>query len=152
MISQELEGRDMMQTHIDLEEEKKNSGFTQVYSKGWKRLRWLMEVKPTAAQLYSYIAENLDPDGGALVASQEVLAGAIGVSEITVRRLTKWLEDNSVIVRIRVGSGVYAYALDPEEVWTAVGTQSPALGYGRGTACPLHTFHPTVVHPHRGNE
>lgn len=113
----------MMQATIDLEEERKNRGFVQVYPMGWKRLRWLMDVKPTAAQLYTFIAENMDPDGGALVASQEVLAEAVGVSEITIRRLTKWMEDNHVLVRVRVGSGVYAYALDPEEVWRAWNTE-----------------------------
>lgn len=108
-----------MRAKIEQDDEDKNRDFTQVYPMGWKRLRWLMEVKPTAAQLYSFIAENMDADGGALVASQEVLAEACGISEITVRRLTKWMEDNRVIVRIRVGSGVYAYALNPDEVWKA---------------------------------
>lgn len=103
-------------------DDEKNSNFTQVYPLGWRRLRWLMDQKPTAARLYTFIAENMDPDGGVLVASQEVLAEATGVSEITVRRLTKWLEDNHVIVRVRVGNGVYAYALNPNEVWKAWNT------------------------------
>ena len=108
-----------MQAPIDMEEERKNRDFVQVYPKGWKRLRWLIQTNPTAAKLYSWIAEHMDPDGGALVVSQVVMAEALGVSEITVRRLTKWLEEHHVMVRVRVGSGVYAYALDPEEVWRA---------------------------------
>lgn len=108
-----------MQAPIDMEEERKNRDFVQVYPKGWKRLRWLIQTNPTAAKLYSWVAEHMDPDGGALVVSQVVMAEALGVSEITVRRLTKWLEENHVMVRVRVGSGVYAYALDPEEVWRA---------------------------------
>ncbi|PTR05927.1 helix-turn-helix domain-containing protein [Cereibacter azotoformans] len=108
-----------MQAPIDMEEERKNRDFVQVYPKGWRRLRWLIQTNPTAAKLYSWIAEHMDPDGGALVVSQVVMAEALGVSEITVRRLTKWLEENHVMVRVRVGSGVYAYALDPEEVWRA---------------------------------
>ena len=111
-----------MRAQVEPDDEQKNSNFTQVYSLGWKRLRWLMAEKPTAAQLYTFLAENMDSDGGVLVASQEVLAEATGVSEITVRRLTKWLEDNHVIVRIRVGNGVYAYALNPNEVWKAWNT------------------------------
>lgn len=111
-----------MQSRFEPDPEEKNRDFTQVYPLGWRRLRWLMEVKPSAAQLYTFIAENMDPDGGALVASQEVLAEATGVAEITVRRLTKWMEDNGVIARVRVGSGVYAYALNPEEVWKAWNT------------------------------
>lgn len=113
----------MMLTKVDQEEERKNKGFAQVYPKGWRRLRWLMQEKPTAARLYSWIAEHMDPDGGALVVSQTVMAEAMGISEITVRRLTKWLEDKNVMVRVRVGSGVYAYALDPDEVWKAWDTQ-----------------------------
>lgn len=107
----------------DDDDDKKNKDFAQIYSKGWRRLRWLMKQKPQAAHVYSFIAEHMDPDGGAVVASQVVLAEALGVSEITIRRTTKWLEDNNVIVRIRVGSGVYAYALDPDEVWKAWNTQ-----------------------------
>jgi hypothetical protein len=112
----------MMQVKIS-EEERKNSGFVQVYPKGWARLRWLMQEKPTAARLYSWIAEHMDPDGGALVVSQVVMSEALGISEITVRRLTKWMEDRRVMFRVRVGSGVYAYALDPDEVWKAWDTQ-----------------------------
>ncbi len=113
----------MRQAVIDIDEERKNRDFVQVYPKGWRRLRWLIQANPTAAKLYSWIAEHMDPDGGALVVSQVVMAEALGVSEITVRRLTKWLEENRVMVRVRVGSGVYAYALDPEEVWRAWDTQ-----------------------------
>lgn len=111
--------RAVMQASINVDEERKNRDFVQVYPKGWRRLRWLMQEKPTAARLYSWIAEHMDPDGGALIVSQVVMAEAMGASEITIRRLTKWLEDHNVMVRVRVGSGVYAYALDPEEVWRA---------------------------------
>lgn len=97
--------------------EKLNSGFAQVYPKGWARLRWLLQQKPTAASLYTWLAEHMDPHGGALVVSQTVMAEAMGLSEITIRRLTAWMEEHHVIVRVRVGTGVYAYALDPDEVW-----------------------------------
>jgi len=49
--------------------------------------------------------------------AQEVIAAELGIHVRTVKRLTKVLEAQSAIVRIRVGTGVYAYALDPEEVW-----------------------------------
>ena len=93
---------------------KKNEGFVQVYSKGWRRLQVLIQENPTAARLYAFFAEHIDGSAGAVVVAQTVLAESLGVSEITVRRQTKWLEDHKAIVRIRVGAGVYAYALDPE--------------------------------------
>ncbi|WP_282027118.1 replication/maintenance protein RepL [Limimaricola cinnabarinus] len=108
-----------MQTSINMDEERKNQNFVQVYPRGWARLRWLMQQNASAAKIYSWIAEHIDPDGGVLVVSQVSMAKALGISEITVRRQTKWMEDHNVMVRIRVGSGVYAYALDPTEVWRA---------------------------------
>lgn len=111
-----------MQRHIEQDEEQRNRDFTQVYPMGWKRLRWLMQNKPPAARVYSFLAENMDADGGVLVASQDFLAESLEVSNITIRRLTKWMEDHHVIVRIRVGNGVYAYALNPNEVWKAWNT------------------------------
>ena len=100
-----------------LSEEDKNSGFVQVYEKGWRRLQTLIQVSPAAAKIYAFLAEHIDGSTGSVVVSQTVLAEQLGVSEITVRRQTKFLEDQGALIRIRVGSGVYAYALDPSEVW-----------------------------------
>ena len=69
--------------------------------------------------MYALLAEHIDPQGGVVVAAQQVLADLLGVNERTIRRLTKQLEDELAIIRIRVGSGTYAYALDPAEVWKA---------------------------------
>lgn len=101
----------------EAEEGKRNRGFTQIYPRGWARLRELIQHQPTAARLYAFLAENID-DSGSVTAAQSVLADCLDVSEITIRRQTKWLEDHGAIVRIRVGNGVYAYALDPEEIWS----------------------------------
>lgn len=98
-------------------EEKKNSGFTQVYAKGWKRLQALIHENPSAARVYAFLAEHIDASCGAVVVSQVVLAEELGTADRTIRRHTAWLEEVGAIVRIKVGSGVYAYALDPEEVW-----------------------------------
>lgn len=94
-----------------------NRDFVQVYSKGWKRLRSLIQDNPSAARVYAFIAEHIDGACGAVVVSQEVLAKEIGVHERTIRRLTQQLEDMGALVRIKVGTGVYAYALDPTEIW-----------------------------------
>lgn len=90
-----------------------------MYAKGWRRLQSLIQSNPSAARLYALIAENMDPQGGAVVASQTVLAEMLGVTDRTIRTLTKTLEDQGAIVRIRVGAGTYAYALDPDEIWRA---------------------------------
>lgn len=102
---------------------RENRGFTQVYPKGWARLQRLIQTHPSAARLYALLAENLDPQGGVVVASQSVLAELLGVTDRTVRTLTKTLEDQHALVRIRVGAGTYAYALDPTEIWKAWDSQ-----------------------------
>lgn len=98
-------------------EKRTNKDFVQVYSKGWKRLRALIRDNPSAARVYAFIAEHIDGTCGAVVVSQEVLAKELGVHERTIRRLTQQLEEMGALVRIKVGTGVYAYATDPTEVW-----------------------------------
>lgn len=94
-----------------------NRDFTQVYPKGWARLQLLIRTDPPAARVYAFLAEHMDGTCGVVVCSQDIMAEALNVHERTIRRLTKRLEDTSALVRIRVGMGVYAYALDPTEVW-----------------------------------
>lgn len=110
-IQRDVERRD------DLARE--NKGFVQVYKKGWNRLQHLIRTNPSAARLYALLAENIDAQGGVVVASQAVLGEMLGVTDRTIRNLTKVLEEQNAIVRIRVGAGTYAYALDPTEVWKA---------------------------------
>lgn len=98
---------------------RENRDFVQVYPKGWQRLQGLIQTNPSAARLYALLAENMDPQGGVVVASQTVLAEMLGVTDRTIRTLTKALEDQRAIIRIRVGAGTYAYALDPTEIWRA---------------------------------
>lgn len=98
---------------------RENRRFVQVYPKGWSRLQKLIRESPSAARLYALLAEHIDPNGGVVVASQTVLAEMLGVTDRTIRTLTKALEEDGAIVRIRVGAGTYAYALDPDEVWKA---------------------------------
>ena len=98
---------------------RENRRFVQIYPKGFRRLQMLIRDNPSAARLYALLAENIDPQGGVVVASQTVLAEMLGVTDRTIRTLTKVLEDQKAIIRIRVGTGTYAYALDPDEVWKA---------------------------------
>lgn len=99
------------------EARKGNTDFVQVYSKGWARLDHLIQTNPQGARVWSFLARHIDGACGAVVVSQQVLAQELGVVERTIRRLTKKLENDGAIVRIKIGTGVYAYALDPTEIW-----------------------------------
>lgn len=94
-----------------------NRDFTQVYPKGWRRIQVLIQESPAAARLYAFLAEHIDGAVGAVVVSQDVMALELGISTRTVKRQTAALEEMGALVRIRIGTGVYAYALDPQEVW-----------------------------------
>jgi hypothetical protein len=96
-----------------------DSGFAKVYDAGFSRIRALIADNRAAALLYTFLAENTDAATGTVVASQEVLSDEIGISRTSIWRASKYLEDKSAIVRIKVGGGVYAYALHPDEIWRA---------------------------------
>jgi len=104
------------------EEARKNRGFTQIYPLGWKRVAELAKGNPQALQLYVFLANHLDPTCGAVVASQQFLAKAMSVSVRTIFTWSKYLEDCGALVRIPVAGKVYAYALDPAEVWKGYNT------------------------------
>lgn len=99
-----------------LVEERKNAGFTQVYGPGWKRLQLLVKENPPAARLYMWIAEHSEGPG-VVVASQDLIAEQLNIHRTTVWRLSKALEKAEALVRIKVHGSVWAYALNPHEVW-----------------------------------
>lgn len=103
----------------DAERRRMNPQFTQVYPKGWARMRDLLRETKSQAPLllYTFIAEHIDADGGVLVADQETICEAIGVSRTTLWRAISFLEERNALLRIVVGGSVSAYALDPTEVW-----------------------------------
>ena len=104
-------------------ETKKNKDFVQVYEKGFQRISDLINKNPSAAKLYVFLAKHIEPGTGAIVASQELLAEELKVSTRTIRRLSKTLEEEDAIIRIRLGAGtIYAYCLDPKEVWKSWNT------------------------------
>ena len=103
---------------------KTNGPFTQVYQKGWERIRELSKDKQgvVAIPLYSFLAEHIDPSCGAVVADQQFLADKLGVSRSTIKRWLNYLESKNALVRIPVAGKVCAYALDPHEVWKGYNT------------------------------
>jgi hypothetical protein len=111
----------------DEQQYSKNSGpFTQVYQKGWERIRELSKDKQgvVAIPLYSFLAEHIDPTCGAVVADQQFLADKLGVSRSTIKRWLNYLESKNALVRIPVAGKVCAYALDPHEVWKGYNTKA----------------------------
>lgn len=103
----------------DEERKRMNRDFVQVYPKGWARMRALLRETKSRAPLalYTFIAEHIDADGGVLVADQETICEAIGVSRTTLWRAISFLEERNALLRIVVGGSVSAYALDPTEIW-----------------------------------
>jgi hypothetical protein len=117
VINEEQRRVRLSQLAADDVPESRNKGFTQVYSKGWKRVRELSKGNSGAAGLYAFFAENIDPACGAVVCDQQFLAEQMEVNRSTISRWLKYLEDNRALVRIPVAGRVCAYALDPHEVW-----------------------------------
>lgn len=106
----------------ELEEARKNKGFTQVYSRGWKRIMELSKGNSGAAGLYAFFAEHIDPSCGAVVCDQQFLADQFEVTTRTIRNWLTYLEQANALVRIPVSGRVCAYALDPHEVWKGYNT------------------------------
>jgi DNA-binding transcriptional regulator YhcF (GntR family) len=116
-LEAESEQIEALKRRQEEEARRQNKDFVQVYPKGWQRLQSLIKTNPSAARIYVFLSEHIDGTAGAVVVSQDVIASYLGVHRRTIIRLTKQLEDQGALVRIKVGTGIYAYALDPEEVW-----------------------------------
>lgn len=118
-----------------MEEERKNHGFAQVYNPGWDRLASLAKTIPQAVELYTFLAKHMDPACGAVVADQQFLADHMEpkVSVRTIRRWVKQLEDCKAIVRIPVTGRVCAYALNPYEVWKGYNTAKDYAAFNTKT-------------------
>ncbi|MHA7686018.1 hypothetical protein ACX9MK_00035, partial [Corynebacterium evansiae] len=117
--------KELEKLNKESESDPKNNGpFTQVYQKGWERIRELSKDKQgvVAIPLYSFLAEHIDPSCGAVVADQQFLADKLGVIRSTIKRWLNYLESKNALVRIPVAGKVCAYALDPHEVWKGYNT------------------------------
>ena len=117
------------------EKAKKNKNFVQIYANGFARMKLLLEAKqPTALRLYLFLAEHMEPGTGAIVASQKLLAEELEVSVRTIKTVSKYLEDIGAIIRIQLGPGtVYAYCLDPNEVWKSWNTSKKYAAFNTKT-------------------
>ena len=118
-LTAEARIRDLKAVEEAEREEKRTADrdFIKVYPQGWQQLRRLIDDYPLAAKMYAFLAEHIDAGIGAVVASQALMAEELEISERTIRRLSKYLEDSRVITRIKIQGNLCAYALNPEEVW-----------------------------------
>jgi biotin operon repressor len=108
--------------------------FSRVYGPGWQRVRELVDAYPLAAKLWLRLAEEIaGQTSGAVVASQDTLAEVLGCSVRSIQRATKMLEEKGALVRLRIGSGVYAYAMNPAEVWGSYRTAKEHAAFNTRT-------------------
>ena len=112
----ELHALDIQQ-NADLQEERKNRDFVQVYGPGFRRIRQLAKENAGAATLYALFAEHIDASCGAVIADQDFLASNLGVSTRTIRRYIDYLENAGAVTKIPLNGNINAYALNPNEVW-----------------------------------
>ncbi len=129
---------ELVSNRLDEEKEnqdrKKNKNFTQMYPKGFDRAIAIIEEYPLAAKLYMFLAKHIEPGTGAVVASQNLLANELNVSVRSIQRATKWLDENNIVLKIRLGAGsVYAYCLDPDEVWKSWNTNKKYAAFNTKT-------------------
>lgn len=111
---------------------RENSGFVQIYELGWQKMDRLVQLSPAAARLYMLLARNID-GMGAFIATQDVLAEKLGVSTKSIQRYSTLLEKEKALVRIPLQGGIYAYALDPEEIWRAYDKQKEWAAFNTKT-------------------
>ena len=119
----------------EFKQAKKNKNFVQIYANGFERIKLLIEAKqPTALKLYLFLAEHMEPGTGAVVASQKLLAEELEVSVRTIKTVSKYLENIGAIIRIQLGPGtVYAYCLNPSEVWKSWNTTKKYAAFNTKT-------------------
>ncbi len=122
-----------------LAEQRRNSGFTQVYPAGWNRINSLILKSPNAARLYALLARHIEPSCGAVVASQELLASELNCSIRTIQRYLNVLESESCLVKIRLMGTVNAYALNPDEVWKSWDTSKAYAAFHTKTLASMQS-------------
>lgn len=103
------------------EEAKKNRNFYMMFKEhGSPALRQMIKLNGIAAQLFLFIAENMDKSN-AIVGSGVAFASALGVSPPSITRALKILDDEGYIVRFRSG-GSNVIVANPELVWNSWAT------------------------------
>ncbi|MGK2740835.1 hypothetical protein ACSHT0_08050 [Tepidicaulis sp. LMO-SS28] len=99
---------------------RQNKNFVQVYKRGWRKLRDLLQSDEAhargAATLWILFAEHIDR-AGTVVSTQGDLAEIMDCSERTIRRYLAVLKREKMLEIVRLRHGLTVFALDPSQVW-----------------------------------
>lgn len=93
-----------------------NKNFIMLFRDKMNIIRDLIKSKPQAATLLFFLAENMDTSN-AIFMSQTTLAELVQLSQPTISRALKELEERKIIERIYVGNLV-GYTINAQLVWT----------------------------------
>lgn len=88
--------------------------FVKVYPQGWKTIVELSN-DAVALRLYAFLADQAGHEN-ALVATYATLAAELEISERTIRRAVRRLEEGEHLVVLKLGT-TCVYVLNPDEVW-----------------------------------
>jgi len=113
--------QDELKTAEIAKKRKNPPNFTQVTPAGWSMIVKIGKEAPSALPLFSFFAEHIDENCGAVICDQKFLAERFKVGVRTVYNWIKQLENLGALLRIPVGQ-TYAYALDPLMVWKGYNT------------------------------
>lgn len=91
--------------------------FVKFYDKGIARVESLLELKggPTVGKLWLFLVKMCGHEN-ALVASSELLASHLGVTDRSIRRAAALLAASGAVVIAKVGNA-NCYILNDDEVW-----------------------------------
>lgn len=107
------------------EEEKKNRNFFMMFKQhGSPAVRKMIRLNGIAAELFLFIAENMDKSN-ALVGSGKAFAAALGTSEASISRALKVLDEEGYIARFKSG-GSNVIVANPDLVWNSWATGKEA--------------------------
>lgn len=99
---------------------RQNKNFVQVYKRGWRKLRDLLQSNEAhargAATLWTLFAEHIDR-AGTVVSTQRDLAEIMNCSERTIRRYLTVLKQEEMLEIVKLRHGLTVFALDPSQVW-----------------------------------
>lgn len=104
----------------ELEEQRKNRDFIQLYRSQIKYLRKLTSKDPAAAEIFLFLTEHMNKSN-AVVCSYKVFEEALGLSKSTVYRAIKTLKETNHIEVHKVGSA-NVYHLNANLVWSSWST------------------------------
>jgi hypothetical protein len=102
------------QASEEARKEARGPRFTKLYDKGLRAINGLLD-NPAAAKLYLFLVNNCGHDN-AVVCTYGLLAEELELSERTIRRAVRLLEDRHHLTVAKIGTA-NAYILNPDEVW-----------------------------------